>query len=342
MNQSRKQIANQSRKQIANQSMAFGAAPAPYHYTPHILPNICVSLKQWRILHAVIDCGGFAEAAKFLHLSQSAISYTIAKLQERLGIQLLKIEGRKSILTTEGRALLERSRYVLKEAIDLEIFAKNMEPGWAGQVRLIVDHNFPTHLLMDALRKFTFLGCGAPHVQLSVVAAPKTEEIMSKRPVDLVIGERVPLGFLGEPLVEVEHIPVAHPDYPLLQLGRDLTTADLARHIQIGIGGLDEPDKGNTSGPEYMYRWNMDGSDSVMQAVFEGLGYAWLPAHRIQKWLDEGMLVRLPLGSRRQYKTILYLIHAHPWSASPAVNRLADMLRNLAAADVDTHGSKSN
>ena len=45
---------------------------------PHDARKLRISLKQWRMLHAVIDCGGFADAAKFMHLSQSAISYTVA------------------------------------------------------------------------------------------------------------------------------------------------------------------------------------------------------------------------------------------------------------------------
>ena len=53
-----------------------------------------VTLEQWRVLQAVVDHGGFAQAAEALHKSQSSISYTVAKLQEQLGFPLLAIEGR--------------------------------------------------------------------------------------------------------------------------------------------------------------------------------------------------------------------------------------------------------
>ena len=39
------------------------------------------SLEQWGILAAVIDEGGFAQAAEALHKSQSAISYGVARLR---------------------------------------------------------------------------------------------------------------------------------------------------------------------------------------------------------------------------------------------------------------------
>jgi DNA-binding transcriptional LysR family regulator len=57
------------------------------------------SIDQWQVLAAVVDAGGFAQAARTLHKSQSAISYTLAQLQESLGVRLLQIEGRRAVLT---------------------------------------------------------------------------------------------------------------------------------------------------------------------------------------------------------------------------------------------------
>jgi DNA-binding transcriptional LysR family regulator len=292
-----------------------------------------VSLKQWRIFHAVIDCGGFAEAAKLLHLSQSAISYTVAKLQEQLGIQLLRIEGRKAHLTTAGRALLDRSRHVLKEAVELELFAKNVGQGWGSEVKVVVDQTFPTQLLMRAMRQFERQG-GGSYVRITEVAMPRPEEILRDLAIDLVISGRVPLGFLGEPLVEVEYVAVAHPEHPLLRLGRNVTAADLDRQVQIGIGHASELEKGGADDIRHMHRWNMSSFESVVDAVSEGLGYAWLPKHRIRKWLRQGTLVPLPLGENRVYKTNLYLIHGRHWSANPAASRLAELLRNLTTAEL--------
>ena len=127
-----------------------------------------ISLRQWRVLHAVVDYGGFAQASEFLHLSQSAISYSLAKLQEQLGVPLLKIEGRKAHLTEMGRAILERSRRLIKEANEIEAFASALERGWEPEIRLVVDFAFPSSLLMRALRKFARTGKGTS-VQLSEV-----------------------------------------------------------------------------------------------------------------------------------------------------------------------------
>lgn len=323
----------QSRKQVLPQSLQHDGARTTYRSRPHDIHNLYVSLKQWRIFHAVVDCGGFAEAAKTLHVSQSSISYTLAKLQDQLGTPLLKIEGRKAMLTAEGRALLDRSRNVLKEAIELERFAKNLGQGWGQEIRLVVDHNFPADLLTQALSHFNTSGGENAHVRLREVVTSHAEDVLRDPNLDLAISERVPLGLLGEPLTEVEYVIVANARHPLLQLGRDVAITDLEQHVQIDMGSCSELEKAGAINPKQMRRWVMNSFDSVLAAVREGLGYAWLPEHRVRKWLDDGSLVRLPMNDNRTCKIVLYLIHGRPWCTTPAAGRLAEFLRTFAAKD---------
>lgn len=325
---------SQTRNPFLEKPSAHRAAGLAYNSRPHDVRNLRVSLKQWRIFHAVIDCGGFAEAAKHLHLSQSAISYTVAKLQEQLGVQLLRIEGRRAHLTSAGKTLLDRSRHVLKEAVELELFAKKVGQGCSSEVRLVVDHHFPTDLLMAAIHKFSQLVSGS-WVRLSEAAMPRPEDALRDLSVDLVISGRVPLGFLGEPLIEVDYVAVAHPMHPLLHLGRDITAADLEHQVQVAIGHGNDMERSGSGDGRHMSRWQMSSVESVVEALCGGFGYAWLPRHRVQRWLDQELLAPLPLRENRACKANLYLIHGRHWPANPAASRLAELLRNLAAAGPD-------
>lgn len=103
-----------------------------------------VTLDQWRTLQAVVDHGGFAQAAEALHRSQSSVSYTVARMQEQLGVPLLRIDGRKAVLTEAGNVLLRRSRHLVKQASQLEDLAHHMEQGWEAEVRLVVDAAYPS------------------------------------------------------------------------------------------------------------------------------------------------------------------------------------------------------
>jgi DNA-binding transcriptional LysR family regulator len=48
-----------------------------------------VTLEQWRCLVAVVDAGGYAQAALRLHKSQSSVTYAVQKLESLLGVEAL-------------------------------------------------------------------------------------------------------------------------------------------------------------------------------------------------------------------------------------------------------------
>ncbi|MCP3291660.1 helix-turn-helix domain-containing protein, partial [Aeromonas hydrophila] len=60
------------------------------------------TFEQWRIFQAVVDCGGYAQAAEALNKSQSSLNHAVAKLQQSLGVALLEVRGRKAVLTPAG------------------------------------------------------------------------------------------------------------------------------------------------------------------------------------------------------------------------------------------------
>ena len=48
-----------------------------------------ISLEQWRALQAVVERGGYAQAAEALHKSQSTLTYAVQKIESLLGAELL-------------------------------------------------------------------------------------------------------------------------------------------------------------------------------------------------------------------------------------------------------------
>lgn len=293
-----------------------------------------ISLGQWRILQAVVDYGGFSQASEILHLSQSAISYSLAKLQEQLGVPLLEIEGRKAHLTKKGRAILERSRQLTKNANEIEAFASALERGWEPEIRLVVNFAFPSSLLMQALGKFAHTGNGTT-VQLREVPDFGMEELLRQGSADLAISAQVPKGFLGTPLMEVEYVAVTSPGHPLFRRGKELTMADLHGMTQIVICDFETPERRNITG-QWMsqgLRWNMAHFDMAVAAVREGHGFAWLLKYRIQELLDQCVLVPLPLRGGHVRKATLYLIHGGYRSSNPgpAVSHLVEVLQSVIA-----------
>jgi DNA-binding transcriptional LysR family regulator len=333
---------NKPREVALDRSRQFAASRAGKKTRQYDIQNFRISLKQWRMLHAVIDCGGFSDAAEFLHLSQSAISYTIGKLQDQLGISLLKVEGRKAQITEEGKALLQRSRGLLKAAIELESYAENLRKGWHPDVRLVVEHHFPPDLLMLALRKFA-LARPNVRVHLDEVAMPQAVEALNEHTADFAICSDVPVGFLADPLIEVDYVAVAHSSHPLFALGRAIDAADLQRHMQIVICHPKEAIRHGlrTHSFEYAHCWRVSGFDSALEALREGLGYVWLPYYRVRKYLDGGLAV-LPMQEEWTHKTNFYLVHGRPWVSDLSARKLAEILCDLAAASITNNTHNAN
>jgi DNA-binding transcriptional LysR family regulator len=84
-----------------------------------------VELRHLRALTAVVDEGGFTDAAMVLDLSQATVSRTIAALEEMLGVRLLDRSTRRVSPTTAGVHVLEHARRVLEEVAALRRAAES-------------------------------------------------------------------------------------------------------------------------------------------------------------------------------------------------------------------------
>ena len=84
------------------------------------MANPRISLEQWRSLLAVVDAGGYAQAAEVLHKSQSAVTYAVQKMETLLGVKVFEVVGRKAHLTPTGEVLYRRAKALLDEAGALE------------------------------------------------------------------------------------------------------------------------------------------------------------------------------------------------------------------------------
>ncbi|WP_374499226.1 LysR family transcriptional regulator, partial [Zoogloea sp.] len=179
-----------------------------------IQPVPHVSLEQWRALIAVVEAGGYAQAAEALHKSQSAVTYAVQKIESQLGVQAFEIQGRKAVLTATGRMLYRRALALVGEAGDLEQMARKLSAGWEAEVGLAVEILFPPGLLLDCLARF---GDEAPRTRVEVIESVMggTGEALLSGKADLAVTPHVPPGFLGRPLMRMRLVAAASPAHPL-------------------------------------------------------------------------------------------------------------------------------
>jgi DNA-binding transcriptional LysR family regulator len=288
-----------------------------------------ISLEQWRSLLAVVDAGGYAQAAEVLHKSQSAVTYAVQKMEALLGIKVFEVVGRKAHLTPTGEVLYRRAKALLEEAGALEAAAGNLAAGWEPELRLAVEIIFPTWLLLQCFARFAEER-PQTRIELYESVISGTEEALLQRRVDLAICSQVPPGFAGDPVMRLRFIAAAHPDHPLHKLGRELTLQDLREHRHLIIRDTGSQRRsGSWLGAEQS--WTVSTKATSIHAAVMGLGFAWFPEETIRDELAHGLLKPLPMREGGERWGDLYLVFADRDYAGPGALRLAEIIREHVA-----------
>ena len=284
-----------------------------------------ISLDQWRSLLAVVDAGGYAQAAEALHKSQSAVTYAVQKLESLLGVKVFEVIGRKAHLTATGEVLYRRAKALLDEAGSLESAASTLAAGWEPELRLAIEIIFPTWLLLECFARFADER-PQTRIELYETVLSGTEEMLLQRKVDLAICSHVPAGFVGDALMRAPFVAAAHPNHPLHRLGRELTLQDLREHRHLVIRDTgSQRQSGSWVGAEQI--WTVSHKATSIHAACMGLGFAWFPEETIRNELERGLLKPLPLREGGSRSGELYLVFADRDYAGPGALRLAEILR---------------
>ena len=290
-----------------------------------------ITLDQWAALVAVVDAGGYAQAAEQLHKSQSSVTYAVQQLESLLDVKAFEIKGRKAALTPSGQLLYRRARTLLDEATSLEKAAKSASAGWEAEIRIAGEIVFPAWLL---LKCFDRLNAESPHTRIeyfeSVIAG--TNELLLAGRVDLAITASVPQGFAGTTLMPLRMMLVAHPEHALHQLGRPITMRDLRAHRQLVVRETGELRPTKTT-IEATQRWTVSHMSTAIFAATMGFGYGWYPEERIRGELARGALKLLPLREGAERVGQLYLVYADRDNAGPGTLRLAAIIQEMVKED---------
>lgn len=125
-----------------------------------------LDLTSLRSFVAVADTGGVTRAAALMHLTQSAVSMQIKRLEDMLGLTLLERAARSVRLTQAGEQLLSHARRLL--AANDEIFSRLTAQQFEGEVRLGVPNDVVHPVIPKVLRQ---LAIDYPRVKVQLVSS---------------------------------------------------------------------------------------------------------------------------------------------------------------------------
>lgn len=288
---------------------------------------------QLRVFLAVVDAGSFAGAGRSLVRATSAVSYSVSKLEEQLGVSLFDREStRKPQLTKAGLAVLTEARTIAHGIHGLRAKVKALQEGVEAELTLVLDVMLPTERVLDAIRTFRAeFPTVALHLRVEALGAVTqllvdgAATIGVSGPPDTPIDgiERVEVG-------SVQLIPVAAPTHPLARAGRNPPGAG-RDHVQIVLTDRSTRTQGQSLGVHGTRTWRVADLASKHMLLKEGIGWGHMPEPLIRDDLEAGRLVRLDLPDCRGGPYRLFAIHRTDTPLGPAASYLVARFEAQAA-----------
>lgn len=257
--------------------------------------SIKLSLDSLEVLDAIARKGSFAAAAESLFRVPSAITYTVRKLEEDLGVALFNRSGHRAELTEAGAELLREGRNLLNAASELQFRVKRIASGIETELTIAISDIFDISRLHTILHAFYAQNFGTRIKIISEVYGGSWDALISGR-ADISIGapgDGPPVGgYSTKPIGILEfHFAVAS-NHPLAKLAEPLQNLDIMQYRSVSGAdssrNLPPRTSGILSGQDVLTVPNMR---AKLQAHIAGLGVGYLPKKIAEKYSATGDLV---------------------------------------------------
>lgn len=278
-------------------------------------------ISEIEVFIKVAETGSFSAAAALLHLSPSAVSKIVARIEDRLGLPLAIRSTRKLRLTAEGEDYYARGKQILKEVESLERGVRESAGLVGGTLRVSCNVPFGIHRVSPLLPGF-----------LAAYPGISLEFSLSDLPADLIrdgIDVAIRTGVMADStirarvLVASPRFIVASPGY-LAAHGTPSAPRDLLDHNCLTLGFNRNYAKwpfrivqdGVASQLELAVRGNLslDNGEGLRRSALDGIGLARLSEFHVGGDIESGRLVPVLEGFNpgdREPVSIIYSDQSH-------------------------------
>jgi len=261
------------------------------------------------IMLAVETEGSMTAAADSLNLTQSALSHSMRKLEDQLGIKIWQRKGRQLIPTQAGQHLLNATKRLLPQFVRTEENLIQFAKGERGSLRIGMEchpcYQWLHKITVPYLKKW-------PSVDLEVKQKFQFEAIgaLLAHEIDLIVTPDPyrKKGLYFEPVFDYEQVLVVGPEHPLRDadfviprdLGRDtLFTYPVSQdRLDIYTSFL------NPSGMTVRRQKVVETTEMMLQMVSCGRGVAALPRWLVEDYAEKYSISAVKLGKKGVSKKI--------------------------------------
>lgn len=176
--------------------------------------------------------GSYTAAAQSLGVSPSAVSKSIQRLEQQLGVALFTRTTRSLTLTAEGRDLHQRALRLLRDAEDIEQAASAARAEPSGTLRIAASLPIGLHLVAPSLPAFR---AAHPRVAIDLRLDDHLVDIVEQG-IDIAVrlGELADSRLLSRRLVPLRLCAFAAPSY-LAARGTPRHPDEIAAHDTVNL-----------------------------------------------------------------------------------------------------------
>lgn len=280
---------------------------------------------------AIVEEGSFVRAAARLRISPPALSQTIRKLEERVGVRLLNRTTRSVSPTAAGETLFARLAPAFSELEGAVADAHASRDRPAGSLRINVPRTAAMRFIAPILGDFQR---AYPDIALTVIIDDMLTDIVEGRfDAGIRLGERLEKDMVAVKLSEdLQMAAVAAPAY--------LENRTIPRHPQElhqhRCINFQWPGGGN------IYRWEfargrraleiavnggltVNDTELMIRAALDGVGVAYMLDYQVRPWIEAGKLIRFLEAWSPRFPGF-YLYHTSSRQVPPALRAFIDFL----------------
>lgn len=269
-----------------------------------------LSLDNLLVIDAIVRRGSFAKAAEELHRVPSAITYSVNKLEQDLGVQIFDRSGHRARLTDTGKELLSAGRDLLQAASRLEAHVQFISQGWEPELRIAVGDLVCSTRIQELVAEFYQAHGNRTRLRLSQEVYGGSWDALAGDRADLAIGAPAGIppggGYITQPLHDVRFVFVVSPTHPLanmpepllptqVQSFRAVSAADSSRSLPPRTSGL-------LTGQAVLSVENMW---QKRVAQIKGLGVGFLPEYMVAGDVEAGRLVRREVRESKEVAQLM-------------------------------------
>ena len=270
-----------------------------------------VTLKQLRVLAAVVRTGSVTGAAQRLNVSPPAVTLQMQLLEGLAGLPLVERTAAGTVATDAGKEILAAVEQIEVILADCGASLSQIAGTKSGTVSVGVTMT-AKYFAPRALAAFAR---AHPGIDVKITIGNRSDIIEGLRRYDLE------MAVMGQPPEELAvdanvigdhpHLIIAAPEHPLA--GRiSITSAELAEETFL----VREPGSGTrrlmesffaTAGITPRIGMQIGSNETIKQAVIAGLGIAFISGHTLDSALSTNRLVILPVDGLpiiRQWRVV--------------------------------------